>query len=58
MLTNLIFYLRYYLSSIKFDLEHTKDKWDAIIASIILSSFEMMNIVMILYEQLLRLDLA
>ena len=56
-LTKLIFYLRYYLvSSIKFDLEHTKGKWDAILASMSMFLFDMLNIVMILYEQIPCLD--
>ena len=34
------------------------DTWDAFLASVFMSSFEMLNIVMILYEQIPRLDKA
>ena len=33
------------------NLKHTKDKWDVIIVSLIMFSFDMLNMKMILYEQ-------
>ena len=37
-------------------MEHTKDKWDAILTSMIMSLLDMLNMVIILYEQIPRLD--
>ena len=37
-------------------MEHTKDKCDAILTSMIMSLLDMLNMVIILYEQIPRLD--